>query len=123
MAYAVLNKFEFPSIYTSAALETTALVTGSSPITNGVKLLGFLATNNSAALAYVQVFDGYAAPSAGAAPIICVQVPAGSQQSFDASVFNCVPMKVGIVIVLSSTLTTYTAVASQLYISPCGFSI
>jgi len=123
MAYVVNGKFEVPSIYTSAALETVSLVTGSSPLLSGGKLLGFVATNASASTAYVQLFDGYAAPSGGSVPIVSILVQANSQVSFDASVFNCIPVKSGIVLALSSTLTTYTAVSSELFVSPCGYSI
>ena len=113
--------FYEPSIYTSAAAETVALVTGASAVLNGAKLLGFVAHNTSSSTAYVQVFDAYAAPPPSAVPIASIQVMASSMTSFDAGVFNYIPMKYGIVIALSSTLATYTAVTTHLFVAPCGF--
>lgn len=69
--------------------------------------------NNSGADAYVQVFDAAAVPSPGAwatAPRLQMRVPDQSQGSFDfgdGRIFGT-----GIAIAISSTATTYTAVAS-----------
>ncbi len=107
---------------TQSTGETASLVSGSSPLLSGGKLLGLLVTNASGSAAWAQVFDGYAAPAGGSVPILNIGlaaggsafVGAGQQNSLDCSVFNCIDVKNGIVIVLSSTLNTYTAVSSGL---------
>jgi len=109
--------FVNPNIYSSAALETVALVTGGANLANGARLLGFVANNNSASAAYVQVFDKSSAPSGGAVPLLVVNIAATSQQSVDCNCLNCLPVVNGIVIALSSTLATYTQVATQLFVT------
>lgn len=117
MSNVIANQFINPIIYTSAAVETVSLVTGASPVLYGAKLLGMVISNASVTSGWAQVFDGNAAPSAGAAPMLSVQVAAGAQNSLDCSVFNHLPVKKGIVVVLSSTLATYTAISSGLFIT------
>ncbi len=118
MAFVATNMFVTPSVYHSAALETAALVTGSVPLVapSGAKLLGFYATAGTGA-SFVQVFDGYAAPAGASVPLVSIAVPATSTAHFDATAFNCLPVTNGIVIVLSSTLATYTAISSQLFVT------
>ena len=104
--------------HTTSTGETASVVTGSSPLPYGGKLLGLLVSNVSATAGWAQVFDGYAAPASGSVPILNIALAAsgspGSQNSLDCSVFNCIDVKQGIVIVLSSTINTYTAVSSGL---------
>lgn len=116
------NFFIVPSEYTSAAAETASLATGSAALVNGAKLLGFACINTSASAAWVQVFDGNAAPAGSAVPKISLAVAATSSVTFGTGDFNCSPMQNGIVIVLSSTPTTYTAVSSALF-TYCAFVI
>ena len=101
--------------YISTAPETTSLVTGSSPLSIGGHLVGLVCTNTSASSAFIQIFDGYAAPSSGASPLITLSVGAMSQQSLDSNCFHFQHCLQGIVVVLSSTLSTYTSIATSLH--------
>jgi hypothetical protein len=114
----VLNRMvEDSSIYSSSAAETVSLVSGSVQESVGAKLLGFIADNVTGSAGWVQVFDGYGSPTAGEVPICRVQVAANSECSFDPGVFNCLKVSKGIVIALSSTCATYTAISSGLVVS------
>ena|SRR5579872_5093715 len=104
-----------PNVYTSSALETTALVTGSSAVANPVRLLGMIYENTSNATGWVQVFDAFAQPSNGAKPLVSIKLSTVSQSSVDFPV--CLPCKNGITVVLSSTGPTYTAVNSALFVT------
>lgn len=101
--------------YISTAPETTSLVTGSSPLAIGGHLVGLICTNTSGSNAYIQVFDGYATPAGGSTPLMTLAVGAGAQQSLDSNCFHFQHCFQGIVVVLSSTLSTYTAVTSNLH--------
>lgn len=113
----VLN--QVPNVYSSSALETVSLVTGSSSLSaiGGVKLLGLIADNASGATGWVQIFNGHTAPSGGAVPIVSLRVATVSQISLDCAGINCIPFSDGIVIALSSTGPTYTAVATNMFVS------
>ena len=115
MPFTTPNMLINSNVYTSSTVETASLVTGSSPQQFGCKLLGFISSNASGSSGWVQLFDGYAAPSSGSKPILSVQTGAGLQSSLDCSVFNCVDCKLGIVLVLSSTLATYTPISNGLF--------
>ena len=117
MPFTTPNMLINSNIYTSSAVETASLVTGSSPQQFGCKLLGFIGSNASTTNGWIQLFDGYAAPSSGSVPILSVQTGTGLQSSLDCSVFNCIDCKLGIVLVLSSTLATYTPISSGLFIT------
>src|SRR5580698_10168619 len=78
------NFFIVPSEYTSAAAETASLVTGSAALVNGAKFLAFSCVNTSASAAWVQVFDGNAAPAGGAVPKISKSIAATSDRDFSA---------------------------------------
>jgi hypothetical protein len=103
--------------YTSTALETFSLVTGSVKVTSGVILAGFLAENTSGSNGWVQVFDAFAQPASGSVPAISVKVPSQTQ----ISILGCSNIwdhyKQGIVIALSSTGPTYTPVSSALFVT------
>ena len=99
---------------TASTGETSSLVTGSSPIPFGAKLLGLIVSNVSGTAGWAQVFDGYATPSNSAVPLLNIQVASGAQNSLDCGVFNCLKVKNGIVVVLSSTINTYTPISSGL---------
>lgn len=108
------NYLIVPSVYTSAAPETAALVSGPAP--TSAKLLGLIATNDGYAQAcWAQIFDGYGAPSTGAVPIVTLAVAVAGQASLDPGSFNCLPVANGIVVVLSSTAATYTPITNCLF--------
>ncbi len=102
--------------HTTSTGDGYSLVTGGAPLTYGAKLLGIIVSNVSGTAGWAQVFDGYAQPAGGAVPLLSIQVAAGSQNSLDCSVFNCVSVTKGIVITLSSTINTYTAINSGLVV-------
>lgn len=114
VSFAVPADFIIPNVYhTAGSYETSSLVSGSSPVSNGVKLIGLTAMN-AGADGYVQIFDGYAAPSGGAVPIQIVKALSNTQVSLDLS-FGCLPLTTGCVVVLSSTGPTYTAISNSLW--------
>lgn len=94
--------------------ETASLVSGNTEATRSCKLLGLVVSNTSGTSGWAQIFDGYAAPSSGSVPILNIQVQAGLQNSLDCSAFNCLTTVNGIVIVLSSTINSYTPITSGL---------
>lgn len=105
------------SRYTSAALETVSLVTGSSQLSIPALLLGLVAENTDSQTNYVQVFDGYAAPTAGAVPLVSLKTAAGVQISLEGLSFYGLAVSKGIVLALSSTGPTYTAVANKMFVT------
>lgn len=115
--------FVVPNVYhtdgyhgNTITYDSFALVTGSSALADGAKLLGFIALN-AGADGYVQVFDGYAQPSVDSVPLVSVKVSAGVQANLDCSAFNCVPVSKGIVIALSSTGTIYTDAGAHMFLT------
>lgn len=111
----ILN--QVPNVYSSAALETTSLVTGTSAVNGGAKLLGLLAENTSNATGWIQLHNGHAAPTNGAVPIVSIKAATVTQVSLDLAGVNCLPFSDGIVVALSSTGPTYTAVATSMFVS------
>lgn len=105
------------NVYTSSALETVSLVSGSTVLTRGGSLLGFLADNFSSSAGWVQVFDGHAAPSNAAVPIASFRVGATSQISVGLTAVVGISVNNGIVLALSSTGPTYTAVSTELFVT------
>lgn len=103
--------------YTSAALETTSLVTGAVPLAYGhpATLLGLLYDNYDGYQDWVQIFDGYQQPSTGSVPLVSLRVFSGSQGSFGGESPTNITCVVGIVVVLSSTGATYTPVTNKLF--------
>jgi hypothetical protein len=115
MPFVTKNEFVNANQYsTQSTGETASLVSSSTPLPYGGKLLGLIVSNVSRTNGWAQVFDGYAAPSSGSVPILNIQVGAGLQNSLDCSVFNCLAVTTGIVVVLSSTINTYTPISSGL---------
>jgi hypothetical protein len=106
-----------PNVYTSpSSFDSVALVSGSSPLLYAPKLLGFVAENTDSGTAWVQLFDGYAAPQAGAVPILSLRAATNVQVVFNPDAFNCISspaLNTGIVIALSSTVPTYTAISTH----------
>lgn len=119
MTYVATNSFEVPNIYHTLTdrYDGYALVTGPTPLVFGAKLLGMIVENVTSSTLWAQVFDGYAAPSALAVPIAELQIAGTSQGSLDFGVFNCIPVKKGIVIAGSSTRGVYTAVAASMWLT------
>ena len=109
--------FTEPNLYSSGAAETVSLVTGSSPLAFGAKLLKLIADSSSSSASWVQVFDGYAAPSSGAVPMLSLRLAANAQAVFDVGAANSLPVSSGIVVALSSTGPTYTAVSNHLFLT------
>jgi|ERR1700678_311208 hypothetical protein len=106
-----------PNVYTSSsAFDSVALVSGSSPLLYAPKLLGFVAENTNGSTSWVQLFDGYAAPAGGATPILSLKALTATQVVFNPDAFNCISspaLNTGIVIALSSTGPTYTAISTH----------
>ena len=110
--------FVTPNVFHSgSSLDGYSLVTGSSQLANGAKLLGLIAENTSGSTAWIQVHDGYAQPSGSAVPLVSLKTTAGQQVSLDCQAFNCLPVTKGIVVALSSTGPTYTSVSAAMWIS------
>jgi hypothetical protein len=109
------------NIYTSAALETVSQVTGAADLTGTTTfkayLLGMVFENTSAATGWIQVFDGYGTVTNGAVPIVSIKVAATTQSSFGSPVIFDIPVKKGIMVALSSTGPTYTAVTNSLFVT------
>jgi hypothetical protein len=104
-----------PQVYSSAAAETVSLVSGSSPTLSGCKLIELFALNTNSSAEYLQLFDGYAAPSNGDVPLLVQSIGALGNEVLDFGSANCLPFQFGIVAALSSTAATYTAVSSHLF--------
>lgn len=112
------NYFIQPNIFHSdETVDGYCFVTGESPLSAGAKLLGLIAENSSGSTAWIQVHDGYQEPDAGAVPIVSLKATTGQQVSLDCQAFNCIPVSLGIVVALSSTNSTYTAVAPGMWLS------
>lgn len=113
------STFLIPNVYHSAALEGVSLVTGSVDRDGygGVKLLSFIAENTGIGTCWFQVFNGHAAPSAGAVPMISIKALTSQQVSQDLSGVNCIFCKNGIVIAQSSTGPTYTSQTGSAFIT------
>lgn len=115
MVATINNTFRDPSVYTSAAAETASLITGSVALFTGAGLLQLHAYNSSSSAAFVQVFDGYAAPENASVPLLSVPVATITEAVLEFTTSNWLPVTKGIVIVLSSTQPTYTQVANKLF--------
>lgn len=86
-------------------------------------LYGLVALNTSSSTIFVQVFDGYAGPSSGSAPIVQLQVPANSELSLSKQLplyrwkfIN------GLTIAASSSPSGYTAVSGTPMMLYCFYS-
>jgi hypothetical protein len=111
--------FRDPSVYTSSGLETVSLVTGTShlPFPQGAGLLQLFAYNSGSA-GFVQVWDGYASPTDGyldQSLLLSYPIASSGAVSLEFTTSNWLPVTVGIVVVLSSTVSTYTALSSSLF--------
>jgi hypothetical protein len=78
--------------------------------------------NYSSSAGWFQFFDGYAAPAGGSVPLASLRVGATSQISLDLrpssnGIKVIERFQVGIVIVLSSTGNTYTAVSDEQFVT------
>ena len=112
------SSFTISNLYHSAALESTALVTGNASLpAGGADLLGFIAENTSGSTVWFQIFDGHAAPAGASVPLVSIKATTGQQISFDSNVFHALHVADGIVIVTSTTGPTYTAAGSSSFIS------
>lgn len=106
-----------PNVFhTGANLDGYELVTGSSPLQQGAKLLG-LYVINAGADGYVQVFDGYAQPANNTVPILSLLCKSNTQVVLDTSAYSCVPVIQGIVVAMSSTATKYTAGSAAMFVT------
>lgn len=109
--------FIVPNVYHStSSLDGYALVTGSSPLSAGAKLLAVLAQNQGGD-GYIQVSDGYAQPTNGSTPILTFKIASGQSVSLDLSGVNCLAVKDGIVVSFSSTAPTYTDGGKHLFMT------
>jgi hypothetical protein len=113
-------EFSSPTIFTSdgyGSFDGVCLVTGSSALVNGAKLLGAIITNQLGSTIFAGLYDGYAAPVSNAKPILELQIAANSQGSMGFGDTHCVPVSKGIVIAASTTSGKYVASASSMFLT------
>lgn len=110
-------------IYSTGASADGSVVLTEAGVAHRGKLHAMLVINNTAATLHVQVFDANALPSAGAHPILELQVPAGTQSSLDLDKdtkdLNFVN---GLTIACSSTTWSYTSVAAAMFLT-CWYEV
>lgn len=82
----------------------------------GPRLTGFTVFNHNGATRYIQVFDGYGAPTNGEAPVFMVAVNAGTSFTWEPDRGATLQTKTGIVFATSTTPSSYTAGSTDMWL-------
>lgn len=77
------------------------------------KLLKLIVENGSSSIRWLQVHDGYEAPTAGDVPVVSIKLAASTQTTLSLEDVGGLPLSVGCVLTVSSTGPAYTAVTAS----------